>query len=516
VVVVEAAGGYGKSVLAAELVDAWGALAIWVLLEPGGVSARLLIARLRAAVARAGLTDAAAAMATVGDDPAGAIEAMLDALRDESYAIVIDDVQHAAPDAAALINRVVDGPPAPLGRAVVLGRYLPAGLERLHRAGPVHLGAADLALRPEETLELCRRGFGLDITPDEGRRLDAATGGWTAAAVLAASRSKVSAQPLATVAPDASAGRSDAIQSILEEALGGGARDRRLFARIAAPPLLDAELLGALTGEPQFLQRALAWGLPLYRTERGWWLVPDPVREHLAALGPPDSSVLVTAASHYARNGAFGAALRTLLGARQPEAAAQLLDDADPWVIDTVDAMELLSAIDELPDETIDRHARGILKVARCLAGSWMMAHSNRLTGRLKQVVDPQANPEFARALEVELLVELVNGREQRECEERARAVLARVDTAETLTRARALTVLGQSLCARRDPEGRLDAAALREAADCLARAFEIQIGLGNKPAAATITIFRALDRAAAGPPARGTRVTRGGPRTRR
>ena len=35
IVVVEAAGGYGKSVLAAELVDAWGALPVWVTLEPG-------------------------------------------------------------------------------------------------------------------------------------------------------------------------------------------------------------------------------------------------------------------------------------------------------------------------------------------------------------------------------------------------------------------------------------------------------------------------------------------------
>jgi ATP/maltotriose-dependent transcriptional regulator MalT len=45
VVVVEAAAGYGKSVLAAELVDAWGALPVVVLLEQGEVSAELLVAR---------------------------------------------------------------------------------------------------------------------------------------------------------------------------------------------------------------------------------------------------------------------------------------------------------------------------------------------------------------------------------------------------------------------------------------------------------------------------------------
>ena len=52
VVVVEAAAGYGKSVLAAELVEVWGSVGVEALLEEGGVSAELLAARLRAAVSR--------------------------------------------------------------------------------------------------------------------------------------------------------------------------------------------------------------------------------------------------------------------------------------------------------------------------------------------------------------------------------------------------------------------------------------------------------------------------------
>src|SRR6516164_3585847 len=63
VVVVEAAAGYGKSVLAAELVDAWRAVPVEVLLEQGEVSAELFVARLHAAVARAGFADAARSMA---------------------------------------------------------------------------------------------------------------------------------------------------------------------------------------------------------------------------------------------------------------------------------------------------------------------------------------------------------------------------------------------------------------------------------------------------------------------
>src|SRR6516225_294863 len=91
VLVVEAAAGYGKSVLAAELVEAWGAVPVEVLLEQGEVSAELLVARLHAAVAHAGFADAARSMAAAGADAVGAVDAMVTALEGESCAIVIDD-----------------------------------------------------------------------------------------------------------------------------------------------------------------------------------------------------------------------------------------------------------------------------------------------------------------------------------------------------------------------------------------------------------------------------------------
>ena len=49
VVVVEAAAGFGKSVLAAELVERWGAVPVEVPLEEGPVTAQLLGGGLRAA-----------------------------------------------------------------------------------------------------------------------------------------------------------------------------------------------------------------------------------------------------------------------------------------------------------------------------------------------------------------------------------------------------------------------------------------------------------------------------------
>ena len=61
VVVVEAAAGYGKSVLSAELVDYWRSVGIDVQLEHAGVTSPLLAARLYQAARRSGFTDAAGA-----------------------------------------------------------------------------------------------------------------------------------------------------------------------------------------------------------------------------------------------------------------------------------------------------------------------------------------------------------------------------------------------------------------------------------------------------------------------
>src|SRR5262249_43953408 len=88
----------------------------------------------------------------------------LGALEGETCAIVVDDAHHAARDAGLLIDRIA-GRMAPPQRLVVLACVVPPGAERLRRAEAVWLDAADLALRPEETLELCRSGFGLDVSP---------------------------------------------------------------------------------------------------------------------------------------------------------------------------------------------------------------------------------------------------------------------------------------------------------------------------------------------------------------
>jgi DNA-binding SARP family transcriptional activator len=490
-VVIEAAGGYGKSVLAAELVDGWRALPIWVALESDAVSARLLAARLRAAVAAAGLSDAAAAMAGAGDDATVAIDTMQEALASEFCVIVIDDAHRAGREAAALIARIAEGL-RDQQRLVVLARHLRGGLARLRRAPAWVLEASDLALQPEETLRLCRDGFGLETSAEDADLLDVATGGWTAAAVLAASRSARLARPLRTlIATDAA--RHDAIHSILEEALSSEGGERSQFARIAIPPLLDDGLLEQITGERAFLERSVDLGLPLTRAEHGWWVLPDPVREHLVALAQPEPSVAGIAAAYYAERGELRVALQMLVSGGDPEAAVRLLDGIEPWVIDSVAALELVSVLDAVPDTVLDHYPRVMLTVARCCAGSWLGAQSARLMARVNAVVTAESDPQLRRAVDVELLISSIDGGERSVAEAGVREILAQTGSGEDLTRARALTVLGQALCGTCDDQGRFDIAAAAEAAECLRRASELQLLLGNRPAAATITIFRSM-----------------------
>jgi DNA-binding SARP family transcriptional activator len=482
VVVVEAAAGYGKSVLGTELVGVWGAVPVTAVLEEGAGSSRLLVGRLRAAVAQAGFVDAAEAMRASGADSTGAIDAMLAALAGETCAIVVDDAHHAARDAGLLIDRIA-GRLAPPQRLVVLARRAPPGTERLRRADAVWLGAGDLALRPEETLELCRSGFGLDVSSDDSRLLDAATGGWTAAAVLAASRAKRTAKPLRELAglSGESGQLSQSVALILDELLVGLGQDRRLLARIAPLPLVDGELLEAVTGEPGFFERAIALGLPVASVGDGWWELPGPVRDHLATLSALDPASLLTAAAYYERRGQFGTALHMLLGAGEAESAARLLAGASAREIETLDALELLGALGRIPGETLELHPWAIFQVARACAVAALLEPRSALLKRLDASIRDGRDAALRRAIDAELAIDVLNGGRPAEAEALGRRVLGSVTAAEELTRARALTVVGFALCWRRDEDGVLPAASLRAAGRHLEEAADLYVSLGYR-----------------------------------
>ena len=287
VVVVEAAGGFGKSVFAAELVDAWGLVGVEVALHEGGVPAKVLVARLRAAIAAAGFSQAADDAASAPEDLVGAVDVMLASLAGEPCAFVVDDAHHADRDAGLLLDRIAAGL-ADGQRLVVLGRRLPRGAERLRRADALQLTAADLALTGDETLRLCRVGFGLQVDEEAAVAIDGATGGWTAAAVLAAARAQrtgeyVPSSPSTRPKAPASA-RSP--RSSTRPCSGSTTRAARARpGRAAAAPQRRASWTRRRAG---FFDRVLAAGTPFFATDDGWWDLAGPVREFLASLAGPD------------------------------------------------------------------------------------------------------------------------------------------------------------------------------------------------------------------------------------
>ncbi len=480
VVVLEASAGYGKSVLAAELVNAWGAVPVEVVLEEGGVAAPLLASRLRVAVGRAGFVDAAASMAAAGQDPVAAIDAMLDVLSGESCAIVIDDAHHALRDAGVLIDRIA-ARLAPPQRLVVAARQLPPGCERLRRADAAQFSAADLALRPGETLEFCRSGFGLEVSPEDGRLLDAATGGWTAAAVLAMSRAKRTALPLREIAGlgPLRGGALSPVASILDELISALGYERTVLASIAPLPLLDRRLLAAVTGDDGFFDRLVSLGLPLSPARGEWWQLPGPVRDYLATLGDPDLPSLLRAAARYEQGGELGTALQMLLAAGEAEAAAQLLAGADPQRTEAIDVLELLAVIGHIPGAVLDRYPRALFLVARaCGVAALLMPRSN-LLARLSQIVREDDDSQLRRAVDAELAIDIINTGHPADAFPLARHVLATATASEQLTRARALTVMGQATCFRREGDGTLPDGTLREAAGYLDQAIQIYLALG-------------------------------------
>ena len=493
-VVIEAGAGYGKTVLAAEIVQMWRLVGIEVLLEDGEVSSRLLAGRLRTAVTAAGFSDAAGAMAAAGDDAVGAIDAMLTALSGEPCAIVIDDAHHATRDAAQLIVRVASRltPPA---RLIVLTRQLPAGAERLRRAEALQLGAADLALRTEEMAALCRLGFGLAVSEDDLEVLQGATGGWTAAAVLAASRARRTAQPLRAIAglEQTEGAQQNPVATMLEELLGALDQDARTLGQIAPLPLLDAQLLELITAEPGFFDKAVALGLPLTPATDGWWKLPGPVRDHLSTLGRPDTGTLMQAATYYERRGEIGTALQMLLGAGADESAARLLAVADPRALDRVDALELLAVLDRLGPSVLERYPWGPFQVAFACGVAAMIGQRARIMSQLSRTVTDQSDPRLRRAIDIELAVDMLNGPEPAEAAAVARRVLESAGGDEQLTRARAMSTLGHALCWRRDPDGTMSEATLREAARYLDEATELYLSLGFPEATSGIVTPRAV-----------------------
>ncbi len=493
VLVVEAGAGYGKTTLAAELVEVWRAIAVEVTLHEG-VSAASFAARLEAALRRAGLSDAAAAMADAGYDPPGAVDAAIDALAGESCVIVVDDVQHAERGAGVLIERMARRIILPL-RMIVLGRRLPAGCERLRRAEFVALQPADLALRPEETLELCRSGFGLDVDDPSAAALHSVTGGWTAATVLAASRVRRTGEPLAAVVAAAAAGDgSSAVVAILDEAISSlDPADIRTLSQVARVFDLDRQAIDLLADEVGFLDRVMAAGIPFMAIGAERFSLPGPVRDFFTGQAGPDPAALRRLADRFVERSDLSAAVRLLIVSDDPEGAAALLGESSPALLDAIDLLEYESVVDRLGAQLLQRHPRILLHLARLQDSAALFDKRAETLDRLERTLDAQRDlPQLSAALSVERTVDRIRDGAFADVESSAAAFITD-DTTDAVTRARALSALARAVCWRTTSSGARDAEAMRRSDAYFAQAETLYRSVGMHTAAAAMVPFRAM-----------------------
>ena len=452
VTLIVAGGGYGKSALAAESCYALGVRSVNAVLEPTGVSAALLPIRLRAAAARAGLSDLVEQMRHAETDgPAGALDAMQAALARQPAVIVIDEVHHADENAVALLGRMA----ANLDeqhRLVLIGRDAPGGLDWLkHDPSTAFLGTADLALTPDEVALMCRNGFGLTITDADAAVLHATTAGWAAAVVLAASRAASTGDPIAVTRPV----RGGLLDSLVDQILGSlSESDRAALVQLAHLPVIDPEVASAATRTPTLLTTAGRAGLPLNTNADGWSEFIGPVRELLVQRSKPDISVLQRAATSYVSRGRPGLAADVLVGADLPDAAASLIADVSPAEAEEIGADELASLLDRLPASAIDSNPRVLLHLARaCEPTAATRRRAEALARGISSLGDPPRDPQLYRELQSEVARDLVRDDHPAEGEALAAQTLEGTGAGEELTRMRLLDVLGRAAARSKDDQ---------------------------------------------------------------
>lgn len=415
VALIEAGGGYGKSVLAGELRRSLGIASAEAVLERDVVLADELIGALRRGLRRAGLSDAAAALsvAGVGDE--------------RPLLLVVDEVQRASGEAVEQLVALATGLPEQ-HRLLLVGRRLDP---RLTRLSAVRLGPEDLAFDDDELAALLG---GVDHVA----QLRRVSQGWPAAAEVAA----------LWLARDGVVPRGTLAQ-LLDGLLAGA--DRARLARLAQLPLLSVDVAEAVAG-PGALTLLLDAGLPLRAGRPGWLELPDPVREALAG-SPLDVEAARSAAAVYADAGELSAALALLSG--DGVGVASLLASLRWQDLAVLDLAELRVILSTLPPDALAAHPFALVQVSRLAERT---VDFELRVSLLRQALALLEDGRVRREVEAELVATLAVTEPSEATEASAQAVLDGALPDETRARARALTALARVDSWRGEPAAMLRA----------------------------------------------------------
>jgi len=390
--VIEAAAGYGKSVLVSELRTSLGIANAWLTLGPPDNEPQLLAASMARAFRSANLSDLAAVLA-VASAPDWS-ERFLDALSraETPLLLVLDDVHWLTEsEACAAVLRLARGF-VPPHHVVLTARRLPAALGQLRDVpGATWVGAEDLSFNSGETATLAASLLGRPVSPDEVGALLTSTGGWGGALVLAV------------------------------RAMQSGAAD--------------------------FFQRAVLAGAPVLRTGAGRWQMAGPVTGYLASLAPLTRRSAEEASSSYSREGDVPSALRMLMTSGFREQAASLLAGLAPHQADELGWAEISDAIERMPPGVVRRHPRALLNLARSAESAYRGDVRRRALDRAAQILEAgnAKDGPLIREFRAEQSRDLLADERQRErAWALARAVMDNSSPLEEVARVRAVGTLGR------------------------------------------------------------------------
>lgn len=455
-VLIEAGGGFGKSVLT-EQVSAR---------VPGRLDLRLprdhpvTVDELTTAI-----LDHAAARTAGRPHPAATAAARIGELLATPAApglLVVDNAEALTDSAAAwLADLAQDGRP-PL-RILVSSRLLPAPLAAMEFQGTAErLNTQDLRLTEEEATALARTELG----DEDGERLATTlhdlSGGWVALLLvmlrrLARASDRMAAATVLLRHPGLIRQLMDHYADALDPA------DRHMLIQLAAFPLVNDILVAGL-GRPGLLRRLIRAGIPFAVGADGWSRLCVESRQTLAALAPLDPAIAREAAPLLTSQGAELAAAGILVDSGDPEQAARLVAKLPTSRINQLDPVEFIHLMARL-GPAAQAAPQVLLHLARTHRNLGQLAEEREVIGRALRIVrDRNTGDDLAIEVESEWLI-------QRALHHDA-DVLARVErllegTAEgTRAQASLLEALGVALSDRPDgPSLRRAENAMRQAA---------------------------------------------------
>lgn len=438
VVLVEAAGGYGKSVLCEQIAAAAPGVSVRVVLAEGA-DASAVVELLGHALRRQGLTDLASAADPT--DAARTIDNLLLRLsgRAMPLVLVVDELQRCTSAASAWLADLACA--LPQGAQLLLaGRRVGATLAALP-TDVLRLGADDLAFDRTESRAYLAARLGRSPTAQVLDRVEALTAGWPAAVALAAGRLSVGSLPELGSAAD----------GVLMMLIGSLMADAdpvtlALCGQLARLPLLSAKV-AATVGGPGAMDRMLDLGVPLHFQADGWARLSDPVRDALHGLGDLTRDSAVAAAAWYAANGELPAACLLLRREADSEDLADLLAAQSRTHLGQLGLPLLHALLESLPDDVASQHPM-LLRTAVILGEQLGFEHRRSWLARADQLA-PDTGPE-RRAIDAERALQLARDGSLSDAASLATAVLSAAGAGEVLTRARAhfsrgLAVLVQS-----------------------------------------------------------------------